>query len=313
MSPAILGARTSPLPPADMPCLHVFGDLHFLSTGIFGNTNKPNRMIWDLQRGEVPNVTHHLTVGDLTDNGATSSDAAVQAFAATIGGTWLWTMGNHDVNLLANVRTPAQWGAAYSTPTGTQNYTYDLPWGIRVIVIGFDSMADTTSVIRLSDATLTYLDAQLTAAGSRRCYVVCHAPLYNTVLGTVPSTQSGVYVIGGSSTVVAGATSAEVLAVLGAHNNVAAWICGHSHNEIESAGTVTTVTTNGKTFAHISASCVYYTGTVAEIWDRTASAYVTDYGNKIEVRWRDHAQGRWVAPFGQPQNQVMTATGLTAA
>lgn len=314
---SLRGSRSAFFPPLNIPCLHVMSDTHFVSSGIWGSSGRGDHISWDLNNAEVPDVTHHLITGDIVDDGSSGADATALAWAATLPGQVLYTIGNHDVNLNANSRTPAQWAATYGTPGGSANYTYDLPWGVRLISLSFDSMADGSAWIRLSDATMSWLDAQLTAAATagKRCYIACHAPLYNTVLPG--STTNGFWALGGSSVSASGsATSQSILDLLAAHSNVAAWIAGHTHPSIEATGLVTSVTAGSNKIAHISIPSLYYTDegstNPAGRLDRYASAYISDYGSKIEVRWRDHGMKTWVAPFGRSQDQIMTVTGLTA-
>lgn len=293
----------------DVNTLHCFGDVHMQTTGIRGTPDRQDAMIWDMNHGDVPDVQHHF-LGDLTESGTAGEDAAFLAFTAAIPNVKNFTIGNHDVDQDLNARTPAQWAAAYATPGNAANYTYDLPFGVRVISVSFDSMADGSALIVLSQATLDYLDAQLTAAGTKDCWIMCHAPLHNTVLGGAGEFQS---VDGGFFTAAptgAAIDSSAILSILAAHPNVKAWISGHTHTSLEVPSIVTALTAGSTKLACISTSSVTSNARANERWTRMTTPYVTWFGDKIEVRWREHFQKSWAHPVGNPAGGLMVVTGL---
>lgn len=301
-------SRTWPVP-VEGNTFHVFGDVH-----VGGITqDRMDAITWDLNNGDVPSVTHHLTIGDLTSSGTSGQDASFLAWMAGIPGAKVYCIGNHDVNNNSNTRTPAQWATAYGV--AAQNYTVDLPMGLRVVVCGFDSMADGAGVIRLSDTTMTWLGTTLTAAGSMPCVIVCHASPWGTV-GQPPAgvpaasdcitSGSGWYVIPGSTAALDG-TATGLTTLIAAHTNVVGWFGGHTHSPIESANIVTSMTIGGRQVASINCSSVYYTSLTPATGDRCISPYVTWLGDRFEVRWRDHYRGQWVAPWNSPSGKVMTA------
>jgi hypothetical protein len=303
------GGRAWPQPP-EVGTIHGLGDVHYKTTGIITLASRGAHIADDLNSGDVPDVDEHLFLGDITDMGTAPEDAAFQAWAATLPGSKLYVIGNHDVGLNTNTRTPDQWATAYGTPGGTANYVTDLSIGVRLIAVTFDTIPGDASTIRLSDATMAWLDAQLTAAGSTPCFVACHSPLYDTVGGDtdfmVTSTDAGFFALGGTS---APATDSEpILDLLASHPNAVAWISGHTHSPIEAPNIVTGITVGARTVAAINTSAVAYTGKIAPAWGRPCSPYITYLGDRIEVRWRDHFRKRWVAPHGNPAAAVMTVT-----
>lgn len=310
----LYGVRDWRVPP-EAGTFHAIGDTHITPTGIFGSTTVTTHVAHDLNSGMVPDVPHLFT-GDLTDTGASSEDSYFLNWMTTIPGEKRFAVGNHDVNLSNNTRTPAQWAAAYGMPG--KNYTWDvLPGLLRIIVVGFDAMNDGASFIRLSDATLAYIDAQATAAGSLACAVACHAPIWDTVHGTAlqdtSSTDDGFWVIGGSSAP-SSEHSANVVDVLEAHSNIKAWISGHTHSRIEVPDIVSGVVAGSHKVAHINTSSVkppgLSSGGYAAKWTPVRSPYITFLGDAFEVRWRDHYAKRWTHPWKDPSRRVMSVTGL---
>lgn len=303
------GGRTWRQPIIEASTLHCIGDVHHTTVGISDRLSRNNHVADDLNHGDVPDSGEHLFLGDITNVGSVAEDAAFQAWAATFPGDKLYVIGNHDVGMATNIRTPAQWAAAYATPGNQPNYIYDLDFGVRLIVVSFDSIPGDGTTIRLSDDTMTWLDAQLTAAGNTPCFVLCHAPLYDTVLGPVDvgygngSQDSGFFAIGGSSA--AATNSIPILNLLASHSNVKAWISGHTHTPIETPTIVTSLVVGSNTIACINTSSVAYLVGPQGAWLRPCSPYITYLGDRIEVRWRDHFRKLWVAPHGNPAGFVM--------
>lgn len=303
------GGRTWPQPP-EAGTLHCFGDVHQLSTGILALPSRNDHITDDLTYGDVPDGVEHVFLGDITNVGSAGEDAAFQAWAATLPGNKHYIIGNHDVGQDLNTRTPDQWATAYGTPGGTANYVQDLDIGVRLIAVTFDTIPADATTIRLSDATLSWLDAQLTAAGSTPCFVACHAPLYDTVGGDTAlmytSTTAGFFVLGGTS---APATDSQpILDLLASHPNAVAWLSGHTHSPIEAPSIVTGLTVGGRVLAAINTSAVVYTGKTQPHYGTPLSPYVNYDGDRIRVWWRDHFRKRWTAPYGSPAGSPMTVT-----
>lgn len=287
--------RAWPVPTSPNTLLFV-GDIHW--GGI--NVARAARVSQDMAALNNPTVAAIVAIGDSTHNGTSEEDAATAAFLATFGDEDVYTAcGNHDI--WGNARTPAQWAAAWGVPS--KNYTVDLGFAM-LIFVGPDQLTGDNTTIILTQATLDWLDAQLAAAGSKRCIVVCHAPLYGTVLGdsTSYTSMDGPFHVQAPT---AGGQSAAIYAVLAAHTNAVAWISGHTHSPPTSPRLVCGVDLGEHTLAAINCSALYYVGKSAELTDPLYSQWVTLLDDRIEVRYRNHAAAQWVSPNSRGVATVM--------
>ena len=137
-------------------------------------------------------------------------------------------------------------------------------------------------------------------------WIVCHAPLRNTVAGTLAR---------GWLRTENDTRFAEVLADNG---NIRAWISGHTHTALretttgapgsEQAGVWITTTVNGRKMAHINAGCLANAADEEEILAGAAIDWTVEYQEPMQTFWltylddthyelrvRDHGAGLWVA------------------
>jgi 3',5'-cyclic AMP phosphodiesterase CpdA len=291
-----------PIFPSDLAkTVHFVGDLHFGALSVA----RQNKLANDLLRGTVPKPICRIQVGDNVNDG--SSDAAAQAFYAQFTDAPLRVIpGNHDTN---GVRSTAQWAAVMAAylEGGVYPWTKDLGF-VRLIAVGDFNVGvtlgsdPTTDRPYLPQAHLDYLDAALAAANGQDCWILSHAPLYNTVLGLTTgdnpqwiSTEPFFFAHAPTPT---SADSSAITSVLAAHPNAKAWFCGHTHSSIQAPGFLSTLTIGGRSFAHVNVSAIYYVARTLEWIDPIRTLYVTKTSTGLEIRIRDHGQGCWVGING---------------
>jgi len=217
-------------------------------------------------------------------------------------------VGNHDLASHATggpTRNVQQWAAAVGVPS--QNTVVSMG-GVKVITVGPDSWGfngvggPDQSV--LSAATLTWLDQQLTAAGSTPCWIAAHSPLYE---------QFPAYSDGWLQ-----APKAELDALIGSHSNVIGWLSGHLHTDIqatpEHAGVITVggrkiFAVNGPPSGGRLSSIEFNDhqwlapdGSGSGI---NQSMFVTYLGGAIDVRWRNHNGRRWAKAQGAQMRHIL--------
>lgn len=268
-----MSTRAWPIPPGDST-LHLIGDTHF---GAIGDTRKA-KLLADLGNVLVGRVTAHLQVGDVTNNGLASEDTEALAWLNQLPGPWHVAMGAHDIE--GNIRTPAEWAAAYGL--ASQNHVVDLGFA-RLIVIGADSANNV-----MGAATLTWLDEQLDAS-TDPALIACHYPLYDTVGGDISdsylSTENAYYA----------KPDAELRTILADYPQAKAWLAGHTHSRLSNPGFVKAETVGGHVIASVNASSPWYQGRDTSLKHTPLqSVFVTYLGDRIEVRFRDHGGGTWV-------------------
>lgn len=248
---------------------------------------------------EQMRVAHagHVHTGDMVDWDAIPTDAPEDAAYVSWrqqirgldgGKPWSEVVGNHDLQSFAthSYRTSAQWAASVGAPG--VNTTTEMG-GLWVIGLGPEQwrfMDGENSV--LSSATLTYLDQQLTAAGSTPCVIATHVP---------PNEQY-------ASTAGAQQPSASLAAIVGSHSNAVAWISGHRHaNPSTDDAHVGIATIGGRRLFVVNGPAVGggMSGSVYEQYAWTSpslSMFISYLGDAIDVRWRDHLSSTWFTPTG---------------
>ena len=205
-------------------------------------------------------------------------------------------VGNHDLASHATggpVRNVQQWATAVGV--SSQNTVVTMG-GVKVITVGpdtwgFQGVGGPDQSV-LSPATLTWLDGQLSAAGSTPCWIAAHSPLYE---------QFPAYSDGWLQ-----APKAELDALISAHPNVIGWLSGHLHTDItitpEHAGVITVgsrkiFAVNGPPIGGRLTN-IDFNGHQWVSPDNVGSGVsqsmlVTYLGDAIDVRWRSHTGRRW--------------------
>jgi 3',5'-cyclic AMP phosphodiesterase CpdA len=290
--------------PVDGTTIHVLGDVHVGGGAI--PADKLAKAQSDILGGKLfPTVAAHVQTGDGTNQALTAEDTTFQAWWAALPTPKYLTCGNHDI--WANSRTPAQWASAYGVSGA--NHTADLGT-VKLIFLAPDAMSGGDNVTIVLNSALTFLDTEL-GNTSKPCFIFCHAPLKNTVLGdpatTYPSSAASWFV-----TDAAKSDSSAVTTILAAHSNAKAWIAGHTHSPIDTPGLVASVTVGSHTLAAVNASCLFYVGQNSGaqsqyLTDPMHGIFITYYPDRIEVRFRNPGAGVWVRGGGATQ-KVATVT-----
>lgn len=240
--------------------------------------------------------------GDVATNASAAEVAQVKTWIDgldRVGAPLAMVPGNHD--LVGNTATggpditsPAQWAALYADYEVTApNRVVDVGAGLRIIALA--PTPDATRGIAatwrcaLDAATLAWCGDRL-AETTRRCIIAFHAPLQNTVGSNPVSSPSSTM----ANWYAHSQDAATIEQMIGAHPNVIAWVSGHTHTSPNTADIATAVTREGHTFAAISASSPFVLP--AGVPPSIASALLSIYPDRIEVRYRDHGAGQWLAP-----------------
>lgn len=227
----------------------------------------------------VLRATHagHIHTGDMIDwSDTTPEDAAYLAWRDKITGAdskpFVQVVGNHDLQgfTTKQTRTSQQWAGI----VGLNSFNTVTDIGdVRVLGMGPDSWAlwnGEKSV--LSGATLTWLDEQLTAAGSRPCVIATHVP---------PDEQYVTYADYQQP-------QANLDDIVGAHDNVLAWLSGHRHiNPLTEPAHATVATIGGKQVACINGPAAGASGESESMW-----VTFLDSGD-VDIRWRSHLKRQW--------------------
>jgi hypothetical protein len=229
-----------------------------------------------------------LHAGDITNDGTSAQQTKALTFLGRLPSTWYIVNGGHDVL----VYTPAQVATTYGM--AGQNYTVDLGFCV-LIVLGMD----TPSSGVISATQRTFLENSL-AGTAKQCVVLCHMPLFYTVLNDnttdyFDSRDMGI------------ANSLQIRSILALHDNAVAWISGHAHSPLSSVDVFKTELVGAHNMAMISVSSPYYTkkGATNVAAEPIITVYVTVGVSGIQVRARDHLNKRWAK-----QTNIPLATGL---
>lgn len=242
-----------------------------------------------------------IVAGDFATNALPAEVTMAQAWLNSINrGTAPYAIvpGNHDIigeapTGGADLTTPAQWATMYSAfgVTG-QNYVVDLGADLRIVCLFPTSMTTGTAAsyrLAIDAATLTWCDARLSET-TRRCIMVFHAPLQNTVgtnpVAALPSNSQTWYA--------SSQESYTIEQMLVKHPNIIAWVSGHTHTPPATPDIAIPVTYGPTRLAAISASSpfVLLRGNPPEV----CSALLSIYPDHIDVRYRDHGAGQWISP-----------------
>jgi calcineurin-like phosphoesterase family protein len=266
--------------------VHGVGDLH--AGGIV--RSRVQTMLDDV--AQLPTPALHLQIGDATQSGTAAQDEMALRWLGRLPGRYETILGNHDI--WHNNRTPGQWAKAYGYRS--KNFTIHLPF-LRIIAVGPDRDLAEERSGKLSKATLAFLDRELSGNRGFDCWVASHWPLYRTVRG-----GPGLY----SSLTPSfhAQPDAQIRAVLARHRNAKAWLSGHTHSPLQAPGLVTRAPLPGRrSILAVNLSALVAVGKTKELSDPLCSLYLTHLPGKIEIRFRDHRKGAWIAPH---RRQVVT-------
>jgi hypothetical protein len=92
----------------------------------------------------------------------------------------------------------------------------------------------------------------------------------------------------------------ELRVLLARHRNAKAWLSGHTHSPLSAPGFVTRARlARRRTILAVNLSALIGVGKTREPGDPLRSVYLTHRPDSIEVRFRDHRSGAWVAVGGK--------------
>lgn len=234
-----------------------------------------------------------VCAGDITSDATEDEYQAFLAWEAGLnrGGAPLAIVpGNHDLCAYSaggvpDTVTPAQWATKMAGLGVTgRDYVVDVGADLRIICL---SPTDSITTWRWTlDATnLAWCDARLNET-TRRCIIVFHAPLYNSVLGPQSSLLPAWHA--------ASKDSYTIEQMLAGHSNIIAWVSGHTHTPVGSPDQVKTMIMGSARFAHVSIGSPLILPRGSN--PAAVSSLLSVYSNKVEIRYRDHGAGQWLNP-----------------
>jgi 3',5'-cyclic AMP phosphodiesterase CpdA len=262
--------------------VHGVGDLH-------AGAIAPDRLSTVLDDVlTLPTPALHLQIGDATEHGTAAEDEIALDWLARLPGPHRTILGNHDI--LHNRRTHGQWARAYGRRS--KNWVVDLPFA-RIVAVGPDRNFPGERAGLLTPATLAWLDRELERS-PRDCWIASHWPLLGTVLGDpkrlFTSTMSSFHA----------KPDGELRALLARHRNAKAWLSGHTHSPLSAPGFITRTRLAGRrTILAVNLSALIGVGKTRKPGDPLRSVYLTHRPDSMEVRFRDHRSGAWVAVGGK--------------
>lgn len=301
------GNRLPPVGQSGAVNVLCIGDVHFDSTTLTGGawpySARLSKAADDIStmtgRGQLDAV---VQLGDNTTDALDNEYAAYLAWKASIslptGVQFREIPGNHDLtgmnaNGTADIVTTAQWATKMGL-AAKDNYL-DIG-NVRLLLMSptADATGAQTSLTRLFlDATdIAWLDARMSET-TRKCVVFFHAPLWHTA-GPLDGSAFSTY---DATDRWISQPRAGIEAMIARHSNLVAWVSGHTHARTSEVATVKAMTYGSVTIAAISASSPSLLNPDAGVrFNQIATALVTVYPTRVEVRYRDHGAGQWLSP-----------------
>ena len=266
--------------------VHGIGDVHA------GAIKRPRvaAMLEDANQLSTPAA--HLQIGDVTERGLPEEDVLALRWLDRLPGPAYTVLGNHDV--MHNKRTAAAWAKTYGNKA--PSYVIDLDF-VRIIALAPDRDLPKEQSGTLSPATLKWLEQRLKNAG-RDCWIACHWPLYKTVMGDPGKLYTSAMESFHAK------PDGQIRALLARHPNAKVWISGHTHSPLEAPGLITRAKLPGdRSIVSINLSAIVGVGKTREPQDPIRSLYLSHFPGKLEIRFRDHGERRWLTVRG---NRVQT-------
>jgi 3',5'-cyclic AMP phosphodiesterase CpdA len=267
--------------------VHCIGDLH---AGAITDV-RIDAVSRDLARLGAPAL--HLQIGDATEAGTAVQDELALRFLERLPGPWVTALGNHDI--LHNDRRAADWARAYGQPS--QNFTVDLDF-LRLVVIGPNRSEPGGAAGRLSPATLSFLERELSDA-DRDCWIACHWPLFRTVMGDPRLHYTS------AMTAFHAKPDDQIRDLLRRHPRAKLWLSGHTHSPLSAPGLIKRAQLGPKRWiVAINASALVGVGKRRDPRAPLCSLFLTHRPGGVELRARDHRAGTWRNVRGRPMVEV---------
>jgi 3',5'-cyclic AMP phosphodiesterase CpdA len=262
--------------------VHGIGDLH-------AGAIAPDRLATVLDDVlTLPTPALHLQIGDATEHGTAAEDEIALDWLARLPGPHRTILGNHDI--VHNRRTDGQWARAYGLRS--KNFVVDLQFA-RIVAVGPDRNFPAERAGLLSPGTLAWLERELERS-LHDCWIASHWPLFGTVLGDpkklFTSAMSSFHA----------KPDRDLRELLARHRNAKAWLSGHTHSPLSAPGLVSRARlARRRTILAVNLSAFVGIGKTRKPGDPLRSVYLTHRPDSIEVRFRDHRSGAWVAVGGE--------------
>lgn len=246
----------------------------------------------DIQDLRVNHVGH-IHTGDFVETwDGNDNDSEYVAFRDSIKTDdlpWADVPGNHDqgdYNTTAS-RTADEWAQQVGGREKARSVTEMS--GIKIIGLPVN-WGYPFSAQPLTEDDLTWLDEQLTAAGSTPCWLAAHEPPYGAI-SNYDYLQP----------------TAQLNDIVGAHSNVFGGVFGHWHMRVEDTRQVQVMNLGGRDIFIVNGPSGLgirgdYSADQQAAYTPATSLWVTmlDDGAKrtVDVRWRNHLGRRWVVGEG---------------
>jgi len=250
----------------------------------------------------------NIQLGDMSNTALSSQDADVLALLSSIPGAapTYKVLGNHDVYL--DARSPEAAASALGLPS--RNWVEDLGFAYLVGIYPGDNQADYNNGSIFSAACLDWLEATLESHADKDVWIVCHFPLYDTVLGDVDthwrSIDSGFFV----ADLDAKTDSSGVLSMLADYPHVKAWLSAHTHSDLATPGLFTMVTVGSRQIAHVNVSSLVPPdkGQANPLSSLTTMYLTWRDDSSIEIRPRNFNGGGWWDTVGGYRVSILSPT-----
>lgn len=236
---------------------------------------------------------HRVYLGDLMEYGPNPADrTAAITYLRDIGGPYDYVYGNHDYANITVAALNAEFG-----DYATLNWVRDLPF-CRLIGLNNNTTTNADQPCTLSPETLAWLGNRM-AETALPCIVATHAPLGNTVISWYSSAHPFFMTH----------PDADFRAVLAAHATARMVLSGHTHSKYDATGMVSRVPLGGKDVLAMNAGALAYVTDPGPSYtpedtldDVLCSPFLTFHPDRVQIRWRDHANGTW---FDAPTTEAL--------
>jgi hypothetical protein len=290
------------------------GDVHFRDTD-WVTTPRLNKTLDDLAR-----MTGRGTLDAVVQVGDQTSYATTAEFDAYL--TWRNAIralhpgipvqevpGNHDLcggnpSGTPDVVTTAQWAQIMGRADGAKDMVVDIGTDVRLLLLAptADSTGTLSTGVGFTAKTRTYLDSADIAwcdvrlgETDRQCVIFFHAPLFQTH-GPLDGSAFSSYDPAGRWVAHAGEDTIE--AMIARHDNIVAWVSGHSHSVVDEVDIVKQMTHGTTVFAAINAASPSSANPDRGRQNNMiATCLLSIYPDRIEVRYRDNGAGQWLDPI----------------